>query len=753
MNDRDRLDRRGFLRLSALAAAGTMLAACGGTASTPGSAGTTPGTGRSPTQSAAQPTPGAPGVPTGVPSAAPRASATGTSAAAPAGHGFGIATPVAPPSKYKEAPTLGSLVKAGKLPPVEKRLPENPYVVPHHWLQPGKYGGTMSWVCSDTSDWATAHDVQESMYGHSPVRWLRDGLEVGPGLAESWEANEDLSVWTFHFRKGLRWSDGQPWTVDDILFWWEDEVHNKELNPTGGTPLEFNSGNGKPPQLRKVDGHTLEIRYESSTPLAVEYAAVWVKRGIGPQWMDCKHYMKQFHIKYNRKLNPKKWTDNFFAKQDWATNPDNPTMTGWRPKQYKKGRFSIWERNPYYWCVDRWGNQLPYLDRITVTNIQDPQVMRLNIQQGKADFVHGAFVGVSLSDVSTIKSSPAKLDVHLWDGGTGAGSAFWFNLDYANKKYRDLFRNPRFRQALSLAFDRKTVIKTVYFNTGDGPTTGTMSPKALEFNVDQGPQVYKQWRDSYVEYDPAKAKSMLDELGVKDVDGDGWREFPDGSKLRITLDYTTPGAPEHLGKDQVLQKNWQAIGINAKMNPVSPTGYGDQWDAGKMMSNAAWTASDGPSLLLYSSNFVPENEPLHWAPLHTQYYLLKDTPQAKKELNVDPWKRHPPRLAPGDKEFWKPVGRMWELYDRAKTETDPLKRNKLVWEVVKIHVTEGPMFQGTVANTPYVEVVNQGLRNVPTRDDLGKNGYRHGYAEPWIHPTPAVYDPETWYWDNPAEHS
>jgi peptide/nickel transport system substrate-binding protein len=114
--------------------------------------------------------------------------------------------------------------------------------VPHHWLHQGKYGGTMNWVAQDASDWGTTHLVQESLYGNSPLRLLKDSLEIGPGLAESWETNADQSTWTFHFRKGLKWSDGQPWTVADILFWWEDEVHVPELNevpPTTFAPARI----------------------------------------------------------------------------------------------------------------------------------------------------------------------------------------------------------------------------------------------------------------------------------------------------------------------------------------------------------------------------------------------------------------------------------------------------------------------------------------------------------------------------------
>src|SRR5690606_19489389 len=118
--------------------------------------------------------------------------------------------PLPKPDKLSESPMLADQVKAGKLPPLEERIPENPYVVPHRWLEEGKYGGTLQMV-ADAADQA---NIKELMYGHSPLRWLNDGLTVGPGLVESWESDPEAKVWTFHFRKGLRWSDGHPWSTE-----------------------------------------------------------------------------------------------------------------------------------------------------------------------------------------------------------------------------------------------------------------------------------------------------------------------------------------------------------------------------------------------------------------------------------------------------------------------------------------------------------------------------------------------------------
>ncbi len=751
MQEGNRMDRRGFLRGMAVAAASVVVAACGASKGT--NAGGNGVAGNAPTATKSSPAGGS--TPVG------SATSSGTSATAAAtgtvpGQGVtGITSnlPIKPirfSGRYKESPTFAALVKAGKLPPVEQRLPDNPYVVPHPWCTEGKYGGVMNSICSDTSDWSTTHLQQESMYGHSPLRWLRDGQEVGPGLAESWESNEQTTEWTFHFRKGLKWSDGKPWTVDDILFWWEDEVGVPELNQS--PPDDFVSSKGTPAKLTKLDDYTLKVAFDTPSPLFAEKTACWVNRGEGPQWMDPKHYLEQFHIKYNKKLNPKKWTDLFNSKLDWATNPDNPVMTGWKLKQYRKGQSSTWEPNPYYWCIDRWGNQLPFMEQVVWTNVQDPQVMRIQIQQGKADYVDGSWIGLTLADVSSFKATQSKsnLDLLYWDSGSGTGSALYFNLDYHDKKYRDLFRNPKFRQALSHAFNRPRVRKALYFNTGE-LTTGTESPKCVQFYIPGGQELYRSWRDSYVEYDPEKAKKMLDELGLKDVNGDGFREFPDGSPLKIPLDYpggsTGNSGGDFLRRDEMLAKDWQAVGINSSPNPITPTGWYDQWSAGKLITTTDQEVGDGPDYPLYPNWWVPVAAS-EWAPLHGQWWYLRHSKKVKQELHLDPWKRHPPRIGPDDPEFYKPVRRLWSLLDQINAETDAVRRNHLVWEVFRFHIDQGPFIMGVVANFPQVIMANRGLRNVPRREQLPL----HGYVDPWIIPEPATYDIEAYYWDDPSQH-
>ncbi|MGW5362369.1 ABC transporter substrate-binding protein [Actinopolymorpha pittospori] len=650
--------------------------------------------------------------------------------------------PLTPPAKLTEAPALAAQVEAGTLPALGKRIPANPYVVPHRWLEPAKYGGGLTILAPATNDL----QIREYMYGHSLLRFLNDALDIGPGLVESWESNEDTSQWTLHFRQGLHWSDGKPWTTADIMFWWEDMVLNEEH--TEVPPDETRSAKGTVMKLTAPDDVTLVMSFDAPSPLTPMRLAGYVNRGNGATWMEPKHYLSRYHPRYNNA--PKDWATadgEFDRRRDYSQVVGCPTMTGWRLKSYSEGRQAVWERNPYYWVVDKEGRQLPNIDTLTIRANEDVEVGKLQIQEGKVSYVHGPFAGLNLGDVSGLKKTQDRsgMDVFLWDSGTGTGSMFFFNYDHQDPKMRALIRMPKFRQALSHAFHRADARKQIYFNTGE-LTTGTMSPKASEYQADeQGKAIYRQWRDSYVKYDPALAKKILDEIGVVDKNGDGVREMPDGSPLSIRLDYPADTGVEHQQKNNMLKRDWEAIGLTVKLNPMPPDGYGDQWNAGRLTAQCAWEVSSGPDHLAQAAWMLPL-EPSRWAPLEGQFYNLRGTPQEKEELDVDPFKRTPPRMEP---EPDGPIAALWKLYDQSKLEPDQVKRRQLAFEMVKIHIEQGPFFMGTVANTPVVMLAHKDLGNVPRRENLAQGGF----VNPWQHPTPAVYDPETYFWRNPDQHT
>jgi len=633
----------------------------------------------------------------------------------------------------KESPVLAEQVKAGKLPAIDARLPANPLVIkPVHGI--GQFGGKLR-----TLQGAWEGSIEEWFYGNSPIRWEPDGVGMAPMHCDEWSTNADNSEWTFHFRKGLKWSDGQPVTVDDVLFWWEDMAVNPD-HPD--VPPDYCVANGKLAEFIKTDDFTLTMKYSGPAPLTAFYWANFVNGNIGPRWIAPKHYMQQFHPKYNAAVKDFK---DMGQKILWRNNAECPTCTAWKGTSYQADVRRVLDRNAYYYVVDTEGNQLPYMDTIDQVCVQDAEVQKLNLMQGEVDFLERDNHKITLGDMSTLKANEEKgnFTTILRDGGDGTGRIFFWNHDHPDAKIRELFRNPKFKQAMSYAHDRPTIQKVVYYNTGI-PTTGTMSPKAIEFRFsDEAKSVFEKARTAYVEYDPAKAKALLDEIGLKDVDGDGWREYPDGSKLEVVLDLSSAASPDGTKVTEIAAKTWQAIGLNTIINQVTSSEYGLRWTSGKGAIRCDWEAGDGPNFWVYPSWVIPNEATRQW-PLSGQRFAVMGTEKEDTELDKSPWERNPPRFASTERNLIdslpsNPVWTLQEIYSKARVELDEIKRHHYAWDVCQIHIDSGPYMLGCLANTPTLTFVSKNVMNCPTHDELPLGGFSY----PWILPDPALHLPET----------
>jgi peptide/nickel transport system substrate-binding protein len=697
-----RMTRRDFLIASATGAVGVVIASCA-----PAVAPTTaPAATLAPTVEPTKP-PVIANTPTPIPTAGPTATAVPTVAS----------------SKYKEAPALAEQVKAGKLPPVDMRLPKVP--LPLSPIdQIGKYGGRLRkmWM----GGWNGF--AQEEQYGHSALRWIDDGLGIAPGMCDKWSTNADNSAWTVHVREGLKWSDGQPCTVDDIIWWWDNLTVKGDASYPDPIPDFGQDANGKLVTLTKTDDYTLTLTYGTPSPLTAKRLAMWVNACIGPRWIVPAHYCKKFHPKFNTEIKDFKSMNDLL--NTWS-NPDIPVLNHWIVTKYDAGKSMTMERNPYYYAVDTAGNQLPYIDGVDYINVQDAQVELLQIRQGSIDHAH--FHNQALADVSTLldNADAGGYEVYMWDAGDGTGECYFPNYDYPNrdpkgKKIFDLYRNPKFKQALSHALDRPTIQKLVYYGMGF-PSTGTMAAKAFEFNFNAEAQAFfKKARDIYVAYDPEKAKALLKEAGYA------------GEEFRIDQQSTAGKTSNQIL--EIAKKNWEAVGIKVVINPVTGTAFDPLWQSGQGSVHNNWGIGDGPDHLLYPSWMVP-NEPARWAPLTGRLLQFAGTEQENTEAEISPWDRKPPRFNKKDPEYiGSTAEKIHKIYAQAIIETDEIKRAKFVWQMWQLHMDEGPFVIGTVANTPYPIIKSKKLTNIPTKEQL-KLG---GFTGPWIIPSPAVYNPETW---------
>ena len=271
---------------------------------------------------------------------------------------------------FGEAPMLAEMVAAGDLPPVEERLPID-YQVVEPDESVGEYGGTWFNVTWE----AKIPNIKMILYD-PPIRWKDDYTGYEPGLAKAFEWSDDGTEVTLYFREGVRWSDGAPFTMDDLRFWWEDLAMNDEYKVVQVPWWGFNS-DGSPMDVTFPDDYTMVMKWDSPQ---------WITPYILAQgyweWepmMKPRHYLEQFHPSYADDVD----YEIFELMDKWWENPDYPVLFAWRTVEYIPAERAVLERNPYYWKVDTEGNQLPYIDRMDVAIIPNEEVRLLEASRGK----------------------------------------------------------------------------------------------------------------------------------------------------------------------------------------------------------------------------------------------------------------------------------------------------------------------------------------------------------------------------------
>jgi len=451
---------------------------------------------------------------------------------------------------------LAELVRQGKLPPVEERLPDNPPVVePVERI--GKYGGTWRRLAITRTD-----SLMISRLGYEPlVRWDRSGRRVVPGIAESWEVKDGGRTYIFHLRKGMKWSDGHPFTSEDILFWYEDEVLNKELTPVKPTWLMPHAGDF---EVLAPDELTVIFRFDIPNGLCPEFMAF-----RGHYIYQPKHYMKQFHIRYAdpkvlerqaREAGLDFWHQLYRRKADLHENPDLPTIRPWKIKVGPPATRYIAERNPYYWKVDPEGNQLPYIDRISFTVVQNTEVLNLKAMSGEVD-MQARYIDPSkytlFMDPVNRKMGNYRVLVNDGDGP----SCIFINQYSKNPELRPILQDRRFRIALSVAINRPELVELVY---------GGLATPSRAVSGPQDPYFLPEFNEKYIEYDPSLANRLLDEVGLR-RGPDGMRRLPSGRKFRPAL-YCFPShsgaGPDML---QLVVDYWREVGLDFTLNIEAAT--------------------------------------------------------------------------------------------------------------------------------------------------------------------------------------
>ncbi|AJY48438.1 periplasmic alpha-galactoside-binding protein [Martelella endophytica] len=484
-------------------------------------------------------------------------------------------------------------VDTGELPPLEERLPKEPLVFKTGNMPDGigVYGGTLRHViggrpegwnypAGQTQGWGGIDiGLFECLTRTAPLYQVEaDDMEPLPNLAKSWEWSEDGHTLTMHLIEGAKWSDGVPFTSEDVMFMWEDNIVDPNITPLNGASKETF---GSDTSLKAIDDYTVEWTFAEAFPRQYLFNMAYGNFCPGPA-----HILKTKHPKY---------ADTTYEQYKNAFPPEMmnwPVMGAWVPVEYRPDDIIVMRRNPYYWKVDEEGHQLPYIDELQykLSTWADRDVQTI---AGSADFSNleqpENFV-VALRR-SAEETAPARLafgprligyNMRLNLSGNG-----WGDPDERAQAVRELNRNPDFRKAVTMALDRQAIGDSLV----RGPFTA-IYPGGLA----SGTSFYDRESTYYYPYDPDGAKELLKSIGLEDTDGNGFVNWPadtlGGEDVDIVLlvgsNYTTD-----MNLSEAVIGQLQQVGLRVIQNAVE----NNQHDAMRYAGDFDWMIMRNPPAL------------------------------------------------------------------------------------------------------------------------------------------------------------
>lgn len=572
--------------------------------------------------------------------------------------------PASPPSLsssgvYREAAQLAGWVAAGRLPGIEQRLPMNPMLIqPEKRI--GVYGGTWHLAMVGTDLLL----MRRVMGCEGLVRWDKAWTRVIPNVAQSFEASPDARTFTFNLREGMKWSDGHPFTANDIVFWFEaiylkDELHYL-LDPW------INLGKGAL-KVEKRDDYTVVFHFAQPQGLFLQHLATL--RGIFPTSYP-RHYLAQFHEDYNPDIDKliakegvKDWVELFKKKtrQDrngnhFSTIPEFPVLYAWmlEPGSFdadgKPAPVVTAVRNPFYWKIDPEYHQLPYIDRLAFKVLGSPADFLPLIQAGGIDMQDR-----SIPVEAALPENQAKGGYGLYKLVSSFSNymAISFNETHVDPVKRQIFRNKDFRIGLSHAINREAIIRAVGLDAE--PAQAAPLPGTPFYNERMATQ--------YLEYDVKLANEYLDRAGYSRRDADGFRLGPDGRRIRFTLLVQTPVyAGEFHIHQSMIQTDWKAVGIDMAIETAPRAVAQNRWDNNDY-DVTAFTGAGGYDAVISPRHYVPvESSYSHQGMLWFNWYNDPHSPQAEE----------PPA----------PVKEAIALYRQVNQTADPERQNALMSRII-----------------------------------------------------------------------
>ena len=552
---------------------------------------------------------------------------------------------------YNQSPFLDEKVASGELPPVAERLPKvtklPDEILPEYLdYEIGTYGGTIRFVTAVVNWDADAFIMNNE--GFLTMQSGNSGITT-PNIVEEFAVNDAQTEFTFKLREGLKWSDGVPVTMDDIRFTIEKVLFNKELTPViAGFMRDGGVATGDPFTFEQVDDWTFKLIFKKPYGGFVVHLSVAGWKGY-TELLKPKHFLEKFHkdsyetydayveamqpyadaLKLDLSLDAS-WVP-LFSQVDctnWELTDPTDQLTSKTfasagqtenfPVLYplrmvsSDGGITAWERNPYYHKVDAAGNQLPYVDKLTSTLVENMEMVQLKYVSGEADFARES---ATIDNVTLYKENEEKAHItaHLTNLHNHP-TDIQININYKDEAWQEAISDIRFLRALEMAIDAEEILESVYHGLGE---------------------INPNW-NCIGDIDGANA--LLDEMGMQ-VGADGFRTTPSGKPLLISI-INSPDARDITTVTELYVEFWRELDLKVEVTTLEASMREQKQLANEIPIRVSWLPSTqlwfqagfGPMMPLWSQWFdaggltnpdvTAGEEPPEWA---KEFHLLKQS--------------------------------------------------------------------------------------------------------------------------------
>jgi len=613
------------------------------------------------------------------------------------------------PSSFSESPLCAAQAAAGTIPALADRLPDNPLVIsPAESI--GEYGGT--WYRAFTGP-ADGQNMERPMKDHI-LFFGTNMTDVQANIAESWTSNDAATEFTLTLRKGLKWSDGDDYNTDDIMFWYEHMVQNEDLVPT---PPSWMKSGGELLTFKALDKETLQINSNEPYGLLITLLASVVVAGphtrgdAGLGLYAPSHYLSDFHPDFVGEAEAnaiaeaagyENWAKYFLFLNHANANPDSPMMTAWKvTKAITSDQWKL-ERNCFYYAVDTDGQQLPYMDAVVLDLAENLEVLNLKAIAGEFT-VQGRHIDLSKLAVFKENSDKGNYRIQFWrQPESGIANLYitesWGEGEFGDAETGSFLTNKDFRAALSMGIERDEINEVFFLGLGE------IGGLCMGWDDPNNPGKYIG--EDYVQFNPDAANALLDSIGLDKKDADGMRLMPSGEKIVVVHSVAVAAFEDYEGIDSMVIEMWKNhLGIDGRLDAQERSLWAGRQNNNETMLNS-WESSGRAGAIITPAHLGMVAGGGYISPLAADLHM--------DGIIADGW-----------------IGEWQTLYDEAVSDATKYAEN--LQKVVELNCENvNPIT--TVMNKPtYTAIIKKNVRNVPNPLPFSYHAQTsgNGFPETW----------------------